>query len=70
MFTWFRRGAQYLRYESREIAAGIYELTIHSHDGTERVERFSDQDALHTRQLALQRELEAEGWSGPHGWNI
>ena len=70
MFTWFRRGDEYLRYESREIAKDAYELTILRSDGTETIERFSDQEALADRQLALQRELEAQGWTGPHGWNL
>jgi hypothetical protein len=70
MFTWFRRGDEYLRYEAREIAKGAYELTILRSDGTETIERFSDQEALADRQLALQRELEAQGWTGPHGWNL
>jgi hypothetical protein len=70
MFTWFRRGDEFLRYESREISKGVYELTIMRSDGTEKVERFSHQEALADRQLALQRELEAQGWTGPHGWNL
>jgi hypothetical protein len=70
MFTWFQRGDEYLRYEAREISSGDYELTILTSDGTETVERFSDQEALSERQVALQRELEAEDWTGPHGWNL
>ncbi|MGH9143826.1 MAG: hypothetical protein ACRD2I_22040 [Vicinamibacterales bacterium] len=70
MFTWFRRGNEYLRYEAREVSEGVYELTILRSDGTEATEQFPDQDALAGRQLALQRELEAQGWTGPHGWNL
>jgi len=70
MFTWFQRGDEYLRYEAREISSGDYELTILTSDGTETVERFADQEALSERQVALQRELEAEDWTGPHGWNL
>ena len=70
MFTWFRRNAEFVGYESREIAPGAYELVIRQPDGTQRVEKFSNQAALLERQLALQRELEAEGWTGPHGWNL
>ena len=70
MFTWFQRGDEYLRYEAREIGSGDYELTILASDGTETVERFSDQEALSERQVALHRELEAEDWTGPHGWNL
>ena len=57
-------------YEAREISRNTYELTILLADGSERVERFSDQDALAERQVALQQELEGEGWTGPHGWNL
>ena len=70
MFTWFRRGGDYLRYEAREIASHDFELTILLADGTERIERFVDQDALTARQMALQQELEGQGWTGPHGWNV
>ncbi len=70
MFWWFQRDGQFIRYESREIAKGAYELTIIMPDGTERVERFTDETALNDRQVELTRELEAEGWSGPHGWNV
>jgi hypothetical protein len=70
MFTWFRRGNEYLRYEAREPSQGVFELTILRSDGTEAIERFHDQEALAGRQLDLQRELEAEGWTGPHGWNL
>jgi hypothetical protein len=70
MFTWFRRGDEFLRYEARRVANNIYQLTIMWSDGTETVEEFSDERALADRQLALQRELEAQGWTGPHGWNL
>ena len=70
MFTWFRRDAEYLGYEAREIGDGVYELVVRQADGTERVEAFSDQHALTDRQVALQHELEDQGWSGPHGWNL
>jgi hypothetical protein len=70
VFTWFQRGAEYLRYEARAVSNEIYELTIIWADGTERVEQFTDQIALHERQLRLQRELEGAGWTGPHGWNV
>jgi hypothetical protein len=70
MFTWFQRGAEYLRYEAREVTKEIYELTIIWADGTERVEQFGDELALNERQLTLQRELESAGWTGPHGWNV
>ncbi len=70
MFTWFQRGAEYLRYEAREVTKERYQLTIIWADGTECVEQFGDQVALNERQLTLQRELEGAGWTGPHGWNV
>ena len=39
-------------------------------DGSELVERFSDPTALHNRQVILEREWAADGWTGPHGWNL
>ena len=70
MFTWFRRGDEYIRYEARQVSTGVYELTIMKPDGSETVERFSDEQALADRQTTVQRELERDGWTGPHGWNL
>jgi hypothetical protein len=70
MFTWFRKESEFLGYEARERSAGDYELVVRQPDGTEQIEHFSDQHALTDRQMALQRELEGEGWTGPHGWNL
>jgi hypothetical protein len=70
MFWWFQRGDEYLRYESRAVSTDMFELTVVMPDGTEQVERFTDQTALAARQVALGRELEDEGWTGPHGWNL
>jgi hypothetical protein len=33
---WFKRGDQFLGYESREVSKGAYELTIRMQDGSER----------------------------------
>jgi uncharacterized protein (DUF2461 family) len=70
MFTWFQRETEFIGYEAREVSAGEYELVVRQPDGTEQVERFSDQHALADRQVALQHELEDQGWTGPHGWNL
>ena len=70
MFTWFTRGKDFLRYEAREVSKGAYELTIVRADGAVNVEPFTDQHALNARQVALQQELEGQGWTGPHGWNL
>jgi hypothetical protein len=39
-------------------------------DGAERVEQFDDSAGLSRRQMAIEHDLRAEGWSGPHGWTI
>jgi hypothetical protein len=70
MFTWFRRGDEFLRYEAREVSKNVYQLTIMLSDGTETVEQYSDEHALADRQSTLQTELESQGWTGPHGWNL
>jgi len=70
MFYWFKRGNDLVRYEAREVSRTQYELTIVGPDGVERVERFDDPTALHARQVGLERDLLANGWLGPHGWNI
>lgn len=70
MFTWFKRDAEFLGYEARQISKDLYELVVRLADGTEQVERFDGQAALTARQVALQRELEQDGWTGPHGWNM
>jgi hypothetical protein len=70
MFWWYQRDGEFLRYESREVTPGTYVLIVVMPDGAEQVEYFSDQSALQARQVALGLELEGEGWSGPHGWNL
>ena len=69
MFWWFERGGQYLRYETRETGGG-YELRVIKPDGSELVENFTDSADLTRRQLAFERDLVHEGWTGPHGWNL
>jgi hypothetical protein len=70
VFVWFEKGGDFLRYEARELSNGRYELRIIDADGTERTETFSDSTALNKRQIDLERELAANGWTGPHGWNL
>ena len=70
MFYWFKRGHDSLHYEVREISPTRFELTLTGPDGVERREQYETADALHQRQLALERELTAQGWVGPHGWNV
>lgn len=69
MFWWFERRGQFLRYEARDLPDG-FELRVTEPDGTERVEHFEDSSDLTARQRAFERSLVAEGWTGPHGWNI
>jgi len=70
LFWWFERGGQFLRYEARHTKEGAFELRVTSPDGGERVETFDNGDALAGRQQALEEELIAQGWNGPHGWNL
>jgi hypothetical protein len=70
MFWWFQRDGQFVRYEARTITAGVYELVERLADGTEVIERFTSESALKDRERALIRELDAQGWTGPHGWNL
>jgi hypothetical protein len=62
MFYWFKRGAESLRYEARQVSPTQFELTIVYPDGVQRVERFDSADALHQRQVSLEHELIAQGW--------
>jgi hypothetical protein len=59
MFWWFQREDKFIRYEARKCANDVYELVELMPDGTERVERFTDETALKDRELALVRELGA-----------
>jgi hypothetical protein len=70
MFWWFKRGADYVRYESREAHDGVYELRLLDPEGAERVERFDTEHDLNARQRELERGLIEDGWTGPHGWNL
>jgi hypothetical protein len=70
MFWWFKRGDHYVRYEARHSGARIYELCFIDVDGSERIERFDDEQALVDRQRELESTLTHDGWTGPHGWNL
>lgn len=70
MFWWFERGGQFLRYEANAGKGGGYELRIIEPDGTERVETFDDSISLARRQADFEQQISAEGWTGPHGWNV
>jgi hypothetical protein len=70
VFWWFERSGRYLRYEAREGPAGSFELCVIDADGVEHVERFADSVSLTRRQLEFERHIAAQGWTGPHGWNV
>jgi hypothetical protein len=70
VFWWFERGGRYLRCETRFVRDDRYEFVTTLPDGIEQVEEFTDAGAMAERQEAIQRELVADGWTGPHGWNI
>jgi len=70
VFWWFERRGQFLRYEITDLPGGGYELRVIDADGTERVENFEDSSDLTKRQVDFERDLAAEGWTGPHGWNL
>ena len=46
VFWWFKRGDNFVRYEARQSGEAAYELRIVEMDGTERVERFENEDDL------------------------
>ena len=50
MFWWFERSGRYVRCETRFIAKGSYEFVITQPDGTERVEHFTDAEAMTRRR--------------------
>ena len=70
MFWWFERHGVYVRCEVLDLPGGGYELRIVDPDGTEHAEHFSDSTDLAKRQRTVERDLTAQGWSGPHGWNL
>jgi hypothetical protein len=70
VFWWFQRGGEFLRYETRETHGGGFELRVITPDGSERVETFNHSSDLTKRQLAFERDLASDGWTGPHGWNL
>jgi hypothetical protein len=70
VFWWFERGGEFLRYETRALPNGTCELRVTTPDGVEHVETFPDSASLTARQIEFEREFVAEGWTGPHGWNI
>ena len=67
MFWWFERSGGYLRCEVLELSKGSYELRVIQPDGSMHVEVFADAKDLAKRQGEVERDLRAEGWTGPHG---
>jgi hypothetical protein len=70
VFWWFERGGRYMRCETRFVRDNRYEFVTTMPDGVERIEEFTEANAMAERQEAIQHELVSEGWTGPHGWNI
>ena len=70
MFWWFERAGRFVRCAAQPVPGDGYELRITRPDGTEQVERFSASSDLAKRQSVLEDEFLADGWTGPHGWNI
>jgi hypothetical protein len=70
VFWWFERSGRYLRYEVRDLPDGRYEFLIVDTDGSERTEHFNGSSDLTKRQVDFERDLAADGWTGPHGWNL
>lgn len=70
MFWWFERRGQFLRYEVRDLEDGRYELRVVDVDGSERAEHFVDSADLNKRQIEFEKNLAADGWNGPVGWNL
>ena len=68
MFWWFERGGRYMRCEILQLSSESYELRVVDPDGNERIEQFVDCGELARRQQAVQEDLAATGWTGPHGW--
>jgi hypothetical protein len=52
------------------LPSGACELRVTTPDGVEHVETFPDSASLIARQIEFEREFVAEGWTGPHGWNL
>jgi hypothetical protein len=67
MVWFFEREGKYVRCETRKTHDGAFELVTTDADGNERVERFEDSGALARRQVAIERDMGSDGWTGPHG---
>jgi hypothetical protein len=70
VFWWFERAGRYMRCAAQAVAGDGYELRISRPDGSEQIERFAGSADLTKRQASLETEFLADGWTGPHGWNI
>ena len=70
MFWWFERNGQFMRCEARDALGNGYELVVTNCDGIDQVERLADSSDLAKRQRELEHDLIADGWTGPHGWNL
>ncbi len=63
MIWFFYKDGEHLHYEIRTDGAATNELVVRFPDGSERLERFEDSNALNKRVLELQQELTQDGWS-------
>ena len=70
MFYWLKRSDSLVRYEARKGDGGFYELAVTDESGQETIETFPAEASLHARQIEFERELVAQGWSGPYGWHV
>ncbi len=67
MVSFFECKGQFVRYETRDLADGTFELSVTEPDGQERVEQFPSAKALDTRIADLERYFKISGWFGPYG---
>jgi hypothetical protein len=68
VFWWFERNGTYTRCEVLDLPTGGFELRVVDPDGQEEIEHFADAATLARRQQAVEEQLAADGWTGPHGW--
>ena len=67
MVSFFEFQGQFIRYETRDLPDGRFELAVTQPDGEERVEQFPSAKALDTRIADLEHYFRISGWYGPYG---
>jgi len=70
MLWFFERQGRQARLEVLFLNAYHYEMRFVDEDGIERVEQFTNADAVAERQIQIQESLAGQGWTHTGSWKL